>query len=128
MEKSRDSELAQELEQLYEREFLRRFPYQDCYKLQKLHPRVARDLVPNLDMYFSFIAGYGCTATTLHHRPKVELRAALPKLKRSFYEASPKHNRLAKYITNRETPTLFHDLEISERLRLDLTTLIAEFI
>jgi hypothetical protein len=128
MEKSRDSKLAQELERLYEREFLHKFPYQDCYKLQKLHPRVARALVPDLDLYFSFIAGYGSSATTLHRRSKVELRAALPKLKRSFYEACPKYNRLAKYITDSETPTLFHDLEVSDRLRFGLATLIAEFI
>lgn len=128
MEVNRNPELAQELERLYEREFVHKFPYQDCDKLQKLHPRIAHALVPDLDMYFSFIAGYGSSATTLHQRPKVELRAALPKLKRSFYEACPKYNRLAKFISDSETPTLFHDLEVSDRLRLGLATLIAEFI
>jgi hypothetical protein len=128
MEKSRDSELAQELERLYEREFIQKFPYQDCYKLQERHPRIAHALVPDLDEYFTFIAGYGSSATTIHQRSKVELRAALPKLKRSFYEACPKYNRLAKYITKSETPTLFRDLEVSDRLRLGLATLIAEFI
>jgi hypothetical protein len=128
MEKSKDPELAQELERLYEREFIHKFPYQDCYKLQKLHPRIAHALVPDLDVYFSFIAGYGSSATTLHQRPNVELRDALPKLKRSFYEACPKYTRLSKYITDKETPALFHDLEVSDRLRLGLATLIAEFI
>jgi hypothetical protein len=128
MEKSRDLELGQRLERLYEREFIHKFPYHDCYKLQKLHPRIAHALVPDLDVYFSFIAGYGSSATTLHKRPKAELRAALPKLKRSFYEACPKYKRLAKYITDTETPALFHDLEVSDRLRLGLANLIAEFL
>jgi hypothetical protein len=128
MEKSRDPELEQKLERLYEREFIHKFPYHDCYKLQKLHPRIAHALVPDLDVYFSFIAGYGSSATTLHQRPKAELRAALPKLKRSFYEACPKYKRLAKYITDTETPALFHDLEVSDRLRLGLANLIAEFL
>ena len=128
MEKCRDSGLAQELEWLYRREFIHKFPYQDCFKLQKLHPRIAHALVPDLVVYFMFIAGYSSSATTLHQRPRVELRAALPKLKRSFYEACPNYKRLAKYITDSNTPALFHDLDVSDRLRLGLTTLIAEFI
>jgi len=128
MEKNKNPELAQKLERLYEREFIHKFPYQDCYKLQRFHPRITRSLVPDLDMYFSFIAGYGSSATTLHQRPKAELRAAVPKLKRSFYEACPEYSPLAKYITDNETPTLFHDLELSDRLRLGLTTLIADYL
>ena len=104
MEKRRDSGLAQEFEWLYRREFIHKFPYQDCFKLQKLHPRIAHALVPDLDVYFMFIAGYSSSATTLHQRPRVELRAALPNLKRSFYEACPNYKRLAKYITDSNTP------------------------
>jgi hypothetical protein len=124
MEKSGEPELAQNLERLYEREFIRKFPHQDCFKLQKLHPRIAHALVPDLDMYFSFIAGYASSATRLEQRPRTELRAALPKLKRSFYEECPRYKRLAKYISGRDTPALFHDLEVSDRLRLGLATLI----
>jgi hypothetical protein len=57
MEESTGTELAQKLERLYEREFIHRFPHQDCYKLQKIRPRMAHWLVPDLDGYFSFIAG-----------------------------------------------------------------------
>jgi hypothetical protein len=103
------------------------FRIQIATNFQRLHPRIARAIVPDLDMYFSFIAGYSSSATRLRHRPTAELRAALPKLKRSFYEACPKYNRLAKYISDSQTPALFHDLEVSDRLRLGLATVIAEF-
>jgi hypothetical protein len=128
MEKSREPELAQSLELLYEREFIHKFPYQDCFKLQKHHPRIAHALVPDLDMYFSFVAGYASSATRLEQRPRTELRAALPKLKRSFYEAYPRYKRLAKYISGGNTPALFRDLEVSDSLRLGLATLITEIL
>jgi hypothetical protein len=124
----KDNKLARDLETLYRQEFIHKFPYLDCRKLQKLLPRVASELVPDLDMYFSFIAGYSSSAMRLDRRPQDEIRAALPKLRRSFYDWCPRYNRLATHITEVNTPSLFHDLEVADRLRLGLVTLIAELL
>ena len=128
MRNLKDKRLAQDLEALYKQEFIHKFPYPDCYKLQKLHPSVARELIPDLDMYFCFIAGYSSSAMQLDQRPQGEIRAALPKLKLSFYDSFPRYNRLAKHITDVNTPSLFHDLEVGDRLRLGLVTLITELL
>jgi hypothetical protein len=120
--------LAKKLETLYKQEFVHKFPYPDCRKVQKLHPRVARDLVPDLDTYFSFIAGYSSSVMRLDQRPQGEIRAALPRLRRSFYDWCPQYTRLAAEVTNVNTPSLFHDLEVADRLRLGLVTLITELL
>jgi hypothetical protein len=119
---------AQELEILFRQEFIHNFPYPDCRKLQKLHPRIARQLVPDLDMYFSFIAGYSSSATRLDQRPQRELRAAVPKLRRSFSDWYPRYKQLAMLITDVNTPLLSHDLKVADQLRGGLLTFITELL
>ena len=84
--------------------------------------------MPDLDAYCSFIAGYASSATRLERRPTTELWAALPKLRKSFFEACPEYKRLANYITNTETPALFHELEVADNLRFGLVRLIARLL
>jgi hypothetical protein len=120
--------LAKDVEQRYATELRRPFPYKDCYKLRKLQPRVARDLIPDLDMFFSFVAGYSSSATELNNRPAAELRAAIPKLQKSFFDTAPRYRKLRKYITPRDTPDLHKELRVTNDLRQSLVILMGRLI
>jgi hypothetical protein len=87
--------LACSIEERYNRR-VRGFPYADCFKLQRDFPDLTDGLVPSLDEFLSFIAGYSCGATRLGGRTRAELRGAIPKLKLSFFDVYPQYKPLAK--------------------------------
>ena len=120
--------LTQKVEARYNSEFKKKFPYEDCYKLQKKSPLVTGSLIPDLDGYFSFIAGYSSSATTLAGRPLDELRRALPKLKNSFFDAHPGYKPLEELITPIDTGTLYHDLRVADEMRADLVTIMERLV
>jgi hypothetical protein len=86
--------LASSIEERYNRRV--RFPYADCFKLQQDFPDLTSGLIPSLDEFLSFIAGYSCGATRLGERTRAELRGAIPKLKLSFFDVFPQYRPLAK--------------------------------
>lgn len=104
---------AQDVESLCARQFWGKFPYKDCYKLQKLKPRITHGLIPDLDLYLAFIAGYSSSATRLAERPREEIRKAIPKLKLSFFEKHPVYKPLKKLINARDTPSLSKYLRVA---------------
>jgi hypothetical protein len=120
--------LAREVEDKYQRDFVHPFPYQACYRIQRLKPRLTRGLVPDLDTFFSFIAGYSSSATHLRNRTKDELARAIPKLKRSFYEAYPRYESLEEFIARPENEALQHDLRVADQLRSALVVLMEQLV
>jgi YxiJ-like protein len=119
--------VAKNIQQRYATELLRPFPYKDCYKLRKLQP-LAHDLIPDLDLYFSFVAGYSASATQLKNRPTEELRAAIPKLQKSFFDTMPRYRKLQKYITPKDTPNLHEELRVINDVRQSLVILMSRLI
>jgi hypothetical protein len=127
-EKDKPNSLAKEVERCYQLEFLHPFPYKDCYRLQRLKPDLTSHLIPHLDLFFSFIAGYSSSATRLRNRTQHELRTAIPKLKRSFFDVHPEYKSLAKLITPSDTPALHHELHLADQLRFKLVELMQPLI
>ncbi|MGA8541240.1 MAG: hypothetical protein WB566_17185 [Terriglobales bacterium] len=84
----------------------------------------AQDLAPHFNAYFMFINGYSSSATRLGGRPKAELHAALPKLKKSFFDLHPRYKPLMRLISVDETPALLRYMQIADKERMGLVTLI----
>lgn len=114
--------LAAEVQKRYENDFVGKFPYKDCYALQKAYPQQTASLIPDLDEYFSFIAGYGSSATRLSARPVDELRNAVSKLNRSFFDKHPAYGPLEGAIA--QTATLSRRMRVADELRRDLIRII----
>lgn len=114
--------LAEDVQRRYAADFKGQFPYKDCYALQKTSPKLTESLIPDLDEYFSFIAGYSSSATRLDARSKNELHDAVSKLKRSFFDKHPNYRPLGEAIA--QTVTLSRKIQVADELRRDLITII----
>jgi|SRR5271157_3367904 len=119
--------LAHSVEERYRNALRSKFPYQDCYKLQRKNLLLTKSLISDLDAYFSFIAGYSSNASNLRSRPTDEIRNAIPKLKRSFFAAYPQYGELAVLVTPDQVAELYAELELADALRSDIVR-IMEFI
>ncbi len=120
---SRDlTSLAEEVEKHYGSGFVGKFPYKDCYALQKMYPKQTANIIPDLDEYFSFIAGYSSSATRLSSRSKDELRYAVPKLRRSFFDKHPEYAAIKVAIAQSET--LSRRMDVVDELRRDLVVIM----
>jgi len=116
------------VESLFKTEFIGKFPYDDCYKLQKQNPFLTKSLIPDLDIYFSFIAGFSSSATRLTKRSLDELQKAIPRLKMSFFDMYPSYVALRELINPTNTKKLYRDLHIADALRSSLIELIESVI
>lgn len=128
VDKGNMSELPERLEEHYKTELLGKFPLDDCRKLQIKEPVLKRELIPDLDSYFSFIAGYCSSATRLSRRPIGELRQAIPRLKRSFFDTYPQYAQVADSISAAETPALFELMRASDSARRDLIRIMETLV
>lgn len=84
--------------------------------------------MPDLDIYSAFIAGYASSATQLAARPVGELRAALPRLRRSFFDTYPQHLPLRHILSEDAYPRLWHELRTGDELRAQLATLMEDIL
>jgi hypothetical protein len=114
--------LAEKIEKRYRNDLVGKFPYKDCYSLQKKYPKQMTSIVPDLDEYFSFIAGYSSSATRLNERSKDELRRAVPELRRSFLDKNPQYALLKD-----DEEALSRQINIADELRLDLIIIMEWF-
>jgi len=116
--------LARSLEERYREALRHKFPHDDFRRLCTLYPQTERFLrqgvVPDLDMYLSFIAGYSCSATQLGRRPAEEIRTAIPKLRLSFFEAHPQYRELEPLIEPNQFAELYWKLRRADEFRRDL--------
>jgi YxiJ-like protein len=120
--------LAKEVESRYRNELRTKFPYADCYKLQRIRPDLTAGLIPDLDMYLGFIAGYNSSATTLSERSQEELRKAIPKLTKSFFDTYPEYRPLERIIVPAEFDALSRRLHVADALRRDLVVLMERLV
>jgi YxiJ-like protein len=88
--------LARSIEERYNRDGRKAFPYADCFELQRGFPDLTDGMIPSLDEFCMFIAGYSCGASRLGGRTRAELRGAIPKLKLSFFDVCPQYKPLAE--------------------------------
>jgi len=112
--------LAVKTESRYRNELRTKFPYADCYNLQRIRPSLTAGLIPDLDMYLGFIAGYSSSATTLSERSQEELRKAIPKLTKPFFDTYPGYRPLERIIVPTAFDALSRKQHVADVLRRDL--------
>jgi hypothetical protein len=113
-----------QLEEIYVTHFRGSFPYADCRWLASHEGQPVEDLIPELDMYFSNIAGYSSSASRLGERPASVLRKARKTLALNFFETYPSCERYSGLITSEKTPKLYEQMRIAEQLRLELLEIL----
>ena len=109
-----------QLEEIYASRLKGPFPYEDCRWLAAHENQPAEDLIPELDMYFSNVAGYSSSASRLGERSRNALRTARETLAKDFFETYPALERYKSLITPGNTPKLYEQMRVTEQLRLGL--------
>jgi hypothetical protein len=115
--------LVRDLNPLYEKS-RHPFAYADCRKL--LHQGATYEgLAADLDLYLKDIAGYCTWGRRLLKWSKPEIEKALATLSRSFFEKNPEYKPLESQITEENTPDLYADLVLHEKMRQTLLSLFS---
>jgi hypothetical protein len=115
---------AEQIEQLYAASFAVPFPYNDCLQLLKERSAPAGTLIPELDWYFGTVAGYSHSASRLKASSVAELQAAEKVLSKGFFDHFPQLESYRELIDEERTPELHRNLDVAERLRSGLLTLV----
>ncbi len=93
------------------------FPYEECRFLVQSDKDRFHDLVLDLDLYGSFIAGYSLSASKLGERAPRELSLAIVRLRQSFFEEHPEYSYLIPLVTEEGMPVLYLQLKTWEEIR-----------
>jgi hypothetical protein len=117
-------EAADNLLHTYEQEFRIPFPYADCRKLRRESGDRYEGLIPDLDMYFSDIAGYCSWGKRILKWPKEKILEVRERLSKPFFEKYPQYKLLEVMITESNTPHLYTKLKACEKLRLTLIEIL----
>ena len=112
-----------DIETLTRDELYGKFPYEDCHWLRN-NTAAGEELIPDLDIYFSDIAGFSSSASRLAERHIEQLEAYWPSMQLNFFEKFPQHKPLQEKINETDTPTLARELRSAEIVRLELLPLI----
>jgi hypothetical protein len=100
------------------------FPYAGCRKLYALVGEEAKDLIPDLDLYFSDLAGYCSRGSRVVKMSAREISHARKTASKSFFEVHPKYDSLRVFITEAGTPDLFRCLDLYKQLRVTLLEIL----
>jgi len=126
-----DSEIRQtiqrlitELTQLYE-ETHAPFPYSGCRKLLSEAGQHGEDLISDLDMYFSELAGYCSWGERILKWPREKIRHVCLRASRTFFEKHPQYEHLSPWINETNSPDLHSRLILYERMRNKLLELLS---
>lgn len=117
-------ELADRLARFHQETRSTPFPYEGCRRLLRETPGAHEDLIPDLDLYFSNIAGYCSWGRRILKWPKEKREEAKNGLSLSFVEKYPKYTPLMVRITETSTPDLFREMMLHENIRKELLGII----
>jgi hypothetical protein len=96
------------------------FPYEGCRKLLAADDEgVYRALIPDLDSYFSEIAGYRSSAKRMPRWPRDKVLGARSRVERSLQDRYPQYEKLNE-LRRQDAPDLYERLAQSERARTTL--------
>jgi len=98
------------------------FPHKDCRKLRDGKVDYG-SVVPDMDWCMKTIAGYCSWGDKLKKWPKSKIAEAQENLARTFFEKHPEYKPLELKITEMETPDLYADLLLHEKMRAALLRL-----
>jgi hypothetical protein len=117
------SELIDAITQLYSTD-KGPFPYADCRKIFAQFGEPARDLIPDLALYFATLAGYCSRGYRIGKMSSTEIAKARSSASRSFFALHPEYEVLSVFITNFETPYLLERLNLYEKMRTILLMIL----
>ena len=120
-------EQADEVLRLF-KESCRPFPYAGCRALIRDSGEAYEGLIPDLDLYFSEIAGYCSWGRTIPKWSKEKLFEARNKLSKSFFDKHPKFQPLQPAVSETGTPDMYESLKLYEVMRRNLVDLISQVL
>ena len=120
--------LAEEIKRTYEEEDRGPFPSADCRELMRDFPFDDHWFATYLDTYCSDIAGHCSWGKGILKWPAEKLRKSHGLLSFSFFDLYPQYANLQRLITDDETPDLFEELKLYDKLRRQLLVLLFELI
>jgi hypothetical protein len=118
-------DLAIEIKRLYEEDDRHPFPYEGCRFLLAGMGDEFKSLVPDLDTYFSEIAGYSSWGPRILKWPEEKVREAHGRVSLSFFEQYPEYSVLQGLVSESATPDLYEDLALYEQMRGKLFGLLS---
>ncbi len=127
MKRRTAEEQANEILRLF-KESCRPFPYAGCRTLIRDAGKAYEGLIPDLDLYFSDIAGYCSWGRAILKWPKKKLSEAGDKLDKSFFEKHPHYQSLQPAVSETGTPDLYESLKLYEKMRGNLLNLFSELL
>jgi hypothetical protein len=105
------------------------FPYTDCRFLIQEFEQMTTDLIPDLDLWMSDIAGVASWGRRLMKLPTSELRKFRNTISLKFLEEYPQYNTIFFHGMNSEhTPDLAEDMDNYERMRSALCEVMDEML
>jgi hypothetical protein len=117
---------AHDIERFFKSALNHPFPYEDCRWVAAHSNLNVEELIPDLDLYDSNIAGYASSATRLRSRSPEQLREGLRSLQKDFFSTFPSCAICRDSITPERTPQLHSRLETLETIRLALLPLFEQ--
>ena len=116
--------LTETLGRLFEDDKKKPFPYEDCRKISVLGRVKPGDLIPDLDLYFSKLAGYCSWDGRILKWPHEKVAYVRKDISKSFFEKHPEYQPLRETITETVAPDLFSDLALHEEMRQTLLKIL----
>jgi hypothetical protein len=117
-------ELIRELQSSYGEACDGRFPYEGSRNLLREGGGSYEGLIPDLDVYFSTIAGYCSWGEKILKWPQEKIVEAQNRIAASFFEKHPQYKPLEVAITETKTPDLFAQMVSHEKMRTRLLELL----
>jgi hypothetical protein len=124
MQKADLETIASELKNLYVEDCRTPFPYAGARRLLQEAGGGYEDLIPDLDLYFSTIAGYCSWGKTILNWPRAKVDEARKRVSDSFFNRHPKYKALEKVINESVAPDLYAELRLHEEMRAKLLELL----
>lgn len=118
-------DVVDELLPLYKEVRRAPFPYDGSRKLLRAEGARYDGLIPDLDMYFSDIAGYCSWGSRILRWQSEKVEEAKERLKQSFFEKHPEYRPLESLITESSTPDLHTSLTVHEAMRKKLLRILS---
>jgi hypothetical protein len=112
---------AERLATLYKRSSESAFPYEKVRNLLQKAGVSSTSLIPDLDLYFSTLAGYCSWGKRLLTWDDEKVKKAKAYTTQGFFERHPEYSSLLPLI---EKSDLYHELEIYEEMRTALLALL----
>ncbi len=117
-------EIIRELQSIYREASGVRFPYEGSRHLLREVGGSYEGLIPDLDVYFSTIAGYCSWGERILKWSQEKILEAQNRIAASFFEKHPQYKPLEVAITESNTPDLFAQMALHEKMRKSLLELL----